>query len=233
MTIENSVIARYEKSGEHFEILIDPKGAQGIKEGEIPKEQIRELLEIDIIFKDVRKGDKASEEGLKKTFGTDDVNEIAAKILLEGEIQLTTEQRRELLEKREQKIIQAIVRDAVDPRTNKPHPPDRIRNALHEAHFNADLHKGLKSEIQAAIKAIRPILPIKFEKLRIAVRVPAEYAPKAYSHLHHYDVSKDEWQKDGSLVAVLEIPAGMQDQLYSELNEFTRGNVETRILKNE
>ncbi|MBN2518578.1 MAG: ribosome assembly factor SBDS [Candidatus Altiarchaeota archaeon] len=233
MTLENSVIARYEKAGDHFEILIDPKGAHGIREGEIPKERIGEFLEVDLILKDARKGDKASEETVKKVFGTNNVTEVAVKILLEGEIQLTTDQRRELLEKREQKIVQAIARDAVDPRTNKPHPPDRIKNALKDAHFNVDLRRDFKAEVQDAIKLLRPVLPLKFEQLKIAIRIPAEYSPKAYIHIHHYTVLKEEWQKDGSLVAVIEIPAGLQDQLYGELNEFTHGNVETRVLKNE
>jgi ribosome maturation protein SDO1 len=230
MTIENSVIARFEKFGEHFEILIDAKGAEEFKEG-TDKSKLEEYLEIDIIFKDARKAEKASEESIKKIFGTNDVLEIAARILSEGEIQLTTEQRREILERKEHKIVEAIVRNAIDPRTNKPHPPDRIRNALEQAHFSVDLHKRLQDQIDDAIKAIRPILPIKFETLKLAIRIPAEYAPKAYTHLHHYKVSKEEWQKDGSLVALLEIPAGLQDEVYGELNSFTHGNVETRIMK--
>lgn len=231
MTIEKSVIARFEKFGEHFEILVDPKGAEELREGgDRPK--LAGYLEIDTIFKDARKAEKASEESLKKIFGTNDALAIAEKILKEGEIQLTTEQRREMLDRKEQKIIQAIVRNAVDPHTNKPHPPDRIKNALEQAHFSVDLHRRLQDQIDDAIKAIRPILPIKFETLKLAIRVPAEYAPKAYPHLHHYNVGKEEWQKDGSLIAVLEIPAGLQDEVYGELNSFTHGNIETRILKN-
>jgi len=231
MTIEKSVIARLVKSGEHFEILIDPKAAEEFKEGQMDKATLAAVLEIDSIFKDVRKGDKAKEESLKKAFGTEDVAEIAAKIIEDGEIQLTTEQRREIMERKEQRIISAICTEAVDPHTNKPHPPERIKNALQEAHFSVDMHKPMEAQIEAAIKAIRPIIPIKIEKVRVAIRVPPDYAPKAYAHIHKFNVEKEEWQKDGSLVAVIEIPAGLQDQLYSELNSFSHGNVETRILK--
>ncbi len=229
MTIENSVIARYEKFGEHFEVLVDPKGAEEFRSGN--KAILPDILEIDTIFKDARKGEKASEDSLKKVFGTTDVLQIASKVLAEGEIQLTTEQRHQMIEQRRQKIIQTICRDAIDPQTGRPHPPERIKNALEQAHFNPDIHKKFEDQLEEALKSIRPILPIKLEKLRLAIRIPSEHAPKAYPHLHHYTVLQEEWQKDGSLVAILEIPAGLQDEIYNELNSFTHGNVETRILK--
>lgn len=230
MALENSVIARFEKFGEHFEVLVDPKKAEDFKEG---KAEIRDVLEAEEIFKDANKGDKSNSESLNKVFATEDVYEIAKRILKEGEIQLTTEQRKELVDKRRQKIIGSIAREAIDPTTKRPHPPERIKNALEQVHFNVDIHKRFEDQLEEAIKLLRPVIPIKFEKMKIAIRVPAEYAPKAYQNLQNYNVSKEEWQKDGSLVAVIEIPAGLQDELYSDLNSFTHGNVETRILKDE
>jgi ribosome maturation protein SDO1 len=230
MAIDTSVIARYTKGGEHFEILVDPKKAEEFKAGSA---SIEDALEVDAIFKDSSKGERAKEDGLKKAFGTTIVAEVAAKILKEGEIQLTTEQRKEMVEQRRQKIVQSICRDAVDPTNGRPHPPERIKNALEQVHFTVDLHKRFEEQLEDAIKLLRPIIPIKFQKLKLAIRVPAEYAPKAYGHLHHYTIMKEEWQKDGSLVAVIEIPAGLQDELYGELNSFTRGNIETKILKDD
>jgi len=229
MTIENSVIARYQKAGEHFEILVNPKKAEEFKSGAAIG--IVDVLEADAIFKDSGKGERAKEDALKKSFGTIDIREVAIKILKEGEIQLTTEQRKEMAEQRMQRVIQTICRDAIDPTNGRPHPPERIKNALEQGRFGVDLHKRFEDQLEEAIKILRPILPIKFEKLKLAVRVPAEYAPKAYTHVHHYTILKEEWQKDGSLVVVIEIPAGMQDQLYGELNSFSHGNAEIRILK--
>lgn len=229
MSTEKDVVARYEKFGEHFEVLVDPKGAEEFRSG--AQTDIANILEIDTIFKDSRKAEKANAESLKKIFKTDNVLEIAAVILKEGEIQLTTEQRREMVEQRMQRIVQSICRDAIDPTTNRPHPPERVKNALEQTHFNVDMNKRFDHQLDEAIKLLRPILPIKFEKLKIAVRIPAQFAPKAYSHLHHYTLKNEEWQRDGSLVAVIEIPAGLQDELYGELNSFTHGSVETKILK--
>jgi len=229
MALEKSVIARLEKYGDHFEILVDPKGAEEFRSG--AKVNLEEILEVDSIFKDASKGEKSNSEALKKAFGTEDVIVIAERILREGEIQLTTEQRKEMVDRRRQKIIQSICRDAIDPTNGRPHPPERIKNALEQVHFNIDLHTRFEDQLDDAIKLLRPIIPIKFEKLNIAVRIPAEYAQKAYAHLHHYTVKKEEWQRDGSMVVLIEIPAGLQDELYGELNSFTHGNAETRVVK--
>jgi ribosome maturation protein SDO1 len=41
----------------------------------------------------------------------------------------------------------------------------------------------------------------------------------------------EEWQKDGSWVGLIEMPAGMQAEFYDELNRRTHGNVETKLVK--
>jgi ribosome maturation protein SDO1 len=61
------------------------------------------------------------------------------------------------------------------------------------------------------MKAIRPIIPIRFEEVDIAIKIPADYAAKAYGDIASFgQLQKQEWQNDGSWVAVVKIPAGMQ-----------------------
>jgi ribosome maturation protein SDO1 len=82
------------------------------------------------------------------------------------------------------------------------------------------------------MKAIRPLIPIRFEEVSVAVKVPALYAPKAYGTISTYGkLLKNEWQNDGSWIAVIRIPAGMQNDLYDLLNHLTKGEAETRLLK--
>ncbi|MBI2142795.1 ribosome assembly factor SBDS, partial [Candidatus Woesearchaeota archaeon] len=40
----------------------------------------------------------------------------------------------------------------------------------------------------------------------------------------------DSWQNDGSLIAVVEVPAGLQQDLFSELNRLTHGDVESKVI---
>jgi ribosome maturation protein SDO1 len=60
---------------------------------------------------------------MHKAFGTTDPLKIADLILKKGTLQLTTDQRRKMVEDKKRQIIDFISRQAVDPKTNLPHPP--------------------------------------------------------------------------------------------------------------
>ncbi len=44
-------------------------------------------------------------------------------------------------------------------------------------------------------------------------------------------MTKEDWQGDGSYIALLGFPAGMREDVFSFLNMMTKGEVETRIVK--
>ena len=229
--LEDAVIARMDKGGMKFEILVDPELAMELKKG--MNINMDELLAFETIFKDANKGEEASEQNIAKAFGTTDVKEIAKKIILQGEVQLTTAQRKEMLEARRREVIATIARDAINPQTNAPHPPLRIENAMNESRITIDPFKSANEQIPAILKEIRKLIPISFEKMRIAVRIPAEFAGKANVILHKYELKQEDWQNDGSLVAVVEVPAGVKAQLFDELNHLTHGTVESKLLENK
>ncbi|HIH70581.1 MAG TPA: ribosome assembly factor SBDS, partial [Methanothermobacter thermautotrophicus] len=72
------------------------------------------------VFRDARKGDKASEEAMRKVFETADPLEVTPVILRRGTIQLTAEQRRQMIEDKRLKIINKIAREAINPQNGLP-----------------------------------------------------------------------------------------------------------------
>jgi len=161
-----------------------------------------------------------------------DIHEIAKKIILKGNVQLTAQQRKEMKEQKRKQIVSLIARNTINPQTDTPHPPKRIENALEEIRANIDIYKSAEEQIPNIIKDLKRVLPIKFEKREIAVRIPPEYAASAYHSLHEYGtVKQEEWQSDGSLVFVIEIPSGIENEFYGYLNKVTKGNVQTKLLK--
>ncbi len=228
---EDAVIARLEHSGEKFEILVDPHLAMDMKHGK--EVDFQDLMLIDQVFKDAGKGEAKSEESLRKVFGTTDVKAVVKRILAEGEIQLTTQQRREIGERKRKEIVAFIAKNAMNPQTKAPHPPQRIETALQEIKFSVDINKPVNEQINDVLKELKKLLPISMEKLNVAVKIPAQYAGKANVVLHKYGVQKEEWQNDGSLVAMLEIPAGIMQDLFNELNHLTHGELESKILENK
>lgn len=227
--VEDSVTARYEKEGLKFEILVDPRIAMELKKGN--EVNFNELLVIDSIFKDASKGDVASDENINKVFETTDVEAVATKIIQQGELQLTTEQRKEMREAKRKEIIQFIAANAFNPQTNIPHPPQRIENALNEAKIHIDPAKTAQEQMSKIIDEIKKLIPISFEKQRVAVKIPSRFAGKASNILHKYSVKKEEWRADGSLLAMVELPSGLKNDLLNELNALTHGDLEAKLLK--
>lgn len=223
-------LARIVVGGEHFEILVKPDPALQFKLGQVS--DISKVLVSDDIYTDSGKGLRASEEKLKKAFGSDDIYKIAQTILRRGELQLTTEQRRELVEVKRKQIINFIARNCIDPRTGAPHPPLRIEQALNQIRLVIDPFKSGEEQAKEAIEALRPILPLRIENLRIAVKIPPEYAPRAIGMVKEFGaVSKEEWQSDGSWIAIVEMPAGLHTAFLERVGKVTQGNYQTRILK--
>lgn len=229
ISLDKAVIARYQHGQLNFEILVEPETAYRLKKGE--NVLVENVIASRDVFSDSRKGLRANETDLNKTFGTNVIDKIAIKIIKDGEIQLTTEQKNKMQEEKTKQIINLIARNAVDPRTHAPHPPNRIEKALEAARIHVDPFKSAQDQMELALKAIKVILPIKLEIVRIAIKIPAENAVRVYGFVKEHKRIKEEWESDGSLIAVVEIPAGLQGEFFDKLNKLTSGNNETKIIE--
>ncbi len=230
VTVEEATISRLKTHGQTFEILVDSEKAIAFKGG--GDIDIRDIVAVQNIFSDAKKGLEAPKNALKSIFKTDDVLEVAKAIIKKGEISLTADYRNKLRDEKRKQIIDFIHRNSVDPKTHRPHPPNRIESALEEAKFHVDEYKPLQKQVEEAVKAIRSVLPIKFEIKEIAVKIPAEFAAKSYNILNSFGKRlKEEWQNDGSLIAVIELPGGLEEDFYAELNKLCHGDIETKLLR--
>ncbi|MCY0849194.1 ribosome assembly factor SBDS [Sulfuracidifex metallicus] len=230
MTKENYVTVRYESHGEKFEILVKPKEALDFRSGK--SISISDIVVSDTIYKDIKKGQKASPSSLKKVFGTVDYESIVKEILKKGDIPVTSEQRKELLEKKRKQVIDFIHRNAVDPKTGLPIPPARIEAAMEQAKVHVDMDKEVEAQAMQIIKEITKVIPIKVARAMLQVTVPPQYSSKAKSVLPSLgDLKKSQWLSDGTLIAELEIPAGAQQEVIDKLNSLTKGDVEVKVLQ--
>lgn len=226
---EKHVIASYEAKGHKFEILVNPDLALKLKEGK--NVNIDELLVGDFIYKDARKGLKASPESLREVFGTDDVKKIAVIIVKEGKIHLTAEQRRKIIEDKKKQIINLIARNAIDPKTKLPIPPKRIEIAMEQARVSIDPYKSPEEQFEDIVSQISKYIPIKIAKAYLSVKIPAEYSGRIYRSLSSFgEIKKSNWLSDGSLMVEIEIPAGMQNEFIDKINELTKGSASIKIL---
>ena len=230
VTVEDAVIAKLKTHGQNFEVLVDCNNAIAIRERK--EVDMKDVLAAMKIFSDAKKGLEASENAMKQIFQTADPEEVAKQIIIKGNIQLTSEYRNDLREKKKKQVINIIHRNSVDPTTHAPHPVNRIENALEEAKFHFDEFTSVEEQLQEALKKIKPILPIRFEVKEIEVKIGPEYAAKAYSIVKKYGtILREEWQNNGYYVGIIEMPGGMESEFYEKINEVCHGEVEAKVLK--
>lgn len=227
---DKSLVAKLTIKGEHFELLVNPDLAWELRSGK--EVDFKSLLISETVFKDSRKALKASDESVKKNFGTDDIKTIATAIIRKGELQLTTEQRREMVENKRKQIIAFIVKNCIDPKSGLPHPPQRIENAFGNIRVNIDPFKTVEEQAQDAIKLLRVDLPLKVSQVVMSVAVSKEYGARVNNAVSKLgSVTRSEWRHDGSWFGEIVLPAGTQQSFVDRINELTRGNAEINIVK--
>ena len=230
VNVDDAVIARWETQGSRFEVLVDPQAVQDLKDGKAV--DLADKLALDHVFKDAKKGDKISEEHLERTFHTRNIAEIAKQIVLKGEVQVTTDQRHRLQEAKRRQIVATIARNAMNPQTGAPHPPARIEAAMQEAKVHVDPFRPVDVQVQEVLQKLRPLIPIRLDVVKVRIRLPAQHYPRVIGELKGLGHLLDEqWMGDGSWSGVLEIPAGIQTELYEKLNARTKGAAETALVK--
>ncbi|ABN07507.1 Shwachman-Bodian-Diamond syndrome protein [Methanocorpusculum labreanum Z] len=232
ISLDDAVTARLETHGLKFELLVDPELADKMRHGE--DLDIEDVVAAMYVYENASRGDKSPDEDLIKAFKTTDFTEIAKHIILKGEIHLTTEQRRHLIEEKRRRVITFIARNAVNPQTGLPHPVMRIEMALDQVRINYDPFKSVDDLVKEAVKALRPILPIRFEERRIAAKFPMDFAARAYAAISgaaYVTMDKNEWQNDGSWICVVTIPAGMQEEFFNLANAAAKGDAQLKILE--
>ncbi|MEM4755709.1 MAG: ribosome assembly factor SBDS [Candidatus Woesearchaeota archaeon] len=223
-------LAKIKRYGKTFEVVIDPLKAVEYKEKK--SSDITDVVKSREIFLDASKGTVASEQLLEEAFKTKEKDKIIALILNEGEIQLTAEQRKVMREQKLRKIITLINQSVVDPKTHLPHPVKRIEMAIEQAKLHVKETVSAEEQLDDFIKALKPILPMRFESKKLLIRIPSSGAARAYATLRSMvELKEEQWLSDGSLQAMVIIPSALEQELYDKLNKVTHGGIESEVLE--
>jgi ribosome maturation protein SDO1 len=218
---------RLTAEGNKFEILVKPDPALEYKLGK--RTDLSSVLVSDEIYSDANKGTRAAGEKLAKYFKTTDHVQIATQILSKGDLSLTTEQRRKMVEDKKKQIIQYINKNFVDPKTHIPHPVMRIESALGEVRLIIDPFKPAEDQAKNVVDALRRILPLKSEILLLTVTIPSQFSTQSYNLLKTAGTFKgDQWLADGSLRVKLEISAGMKSSLLDRIGSISKGTAQVQ-----
>ena len=221
-------IVRYTFSGDKFELLVKPDPAFDYKIGKIT--EISKVLVSDEIYTDSSKGTRVPNEKLEQVFKTNDQTKIAEIIMKKGELNLTTEQRKKMILEKRKQLVTFIAKTYVDPRSHLPHPPLRIEQALDDARVSIDPFKNIDEQLKDIIEKVRSIIPLKSENIVLEITVPAQFVAQSYTVLKSTGtLKKEDWQSNGSLKAILEIPAAARPNVIDRLGSITKGTATIEV----
>ena len=216
-------IVRLNLDGNKFEILVKPDPALEYKLGK--RTDLSSVLISDEIYSDANKGSRVGSEKLIKYFNTTDPTEISKQVLSRGELSLTTEQRRKMVQEKKKQIVQYINKNFVDPKTHIPHPPMRIESAMDQARLIVDPFKRPEEQIKTILDSLRKILPLKSESVRLTITIPPQFSAQSYSVLKTAgNFNGEQWLSDGSLKVIVEVNAGMKGAILDRIGSVTKGS---------
>ncbi len=122
-----------------------------------------------------------------------------------------------------------IHQNAINPQTKMPIPYDVIERALEEAKVNINPQKSAESQLDEIVKKLKYVMPIKIEKKRLILKIPAQYSGKIYNELHRLaKIEKEDWNSDGNLVVTISISAGNYGSLIETIEKDAHGNIEVK-----
>ena len=220
-------LARIKKAGKNFEIIVDLDDSLKFKKGEISFIE----AEGDKVFTDSKKGQVPSSDDLSDAFGTTNVQEIVETIVKSGEIQLTQEHRGAEQEQKFKQVVDFLATNAIDPQTKNPHTPERIKNALEQAHVNVK-NIPIENQIKEIVAEVSKIIPIKLETKKVKITIPAIYTGKAYGVITQYK-EEEKWLDNGDLQVIVAVPSGIIIDFYDKLNSVTHGAALTEEIKED
>jgi len=228
--VDKVTVVRFSVEGEKFELLVKPDPALEYKLGK--RKDVSTILVSDEIYSDSNKGTRASTEKLMKAFKTTDTTAIAILILQKGDLNLTTDQRRKMVLEKRKQIVDFIAKTYVDPRSHLPHPPLRIDQAMDDARISIDPFRNTDEQTKDVVEQLRSIIPLKSENMILEILVPAQFAAQSYSVLKSSGtLKKEEWQSNGSLKVILDIPAAARANVIDRLGSVTKGSASIEVAK--
>jgi ribosome maturation protein SDO1 len=186
--MSKSIIVKYKG----LEILCQPGTVVPYRQGKLSMSNV--VITDDAIYKDVKKGNIASDKDIEKAFGESLSLKDALDIMLhKGDFQLTIKEREDLNEQRRLRLLDYFQHQYVNPETNTPHPITRLEATFKQIKAKVNYEMPFNKNCDEIHKAMLGVLPIKPKELASgAVEHPKTQKPKNSNVKDSYDRKKGD-----------------------------------------
>merc|ERR1712228_497286 len=220
----NGQIVRYQKGKLKFEVLT--------KKGSVAKYRAQRLglqhvLLIDTIYSKCSQGKVAKSTDLKRVFGTADFMQCACQILENGDLSLSSSERKAKNDAKKHEIVYYINKNYINPLSKCPHPSARILSCMDECNIKINATKSTKTQSLNAInKMSGKLFFAKAAALNISLSIKYKYDINKIGQLINRisggSSYQQKWNEKGC-VFVMELSKADLEDLGNKLNKLTNG----------
>lgn len=217
-------IVRFQKGKIKFEILTKKGAVLKYKQNKLG---LQYVLMIDTIFTKLSQGKVAKSSDLQRVFGTSDFNQCVIKILENGDLNLSSKERKAKIENKRNEIIYYITKNYINPLSNLPHPSTRIENCLNECKIRIDAQKSTKTQAMNAIKKMSgKLFFTKANELNINLTIKYKYDINKIGQIINKISGGCSFQQkwtDNGCSFIMDINKTDLEELGMKLNKITNG----------
>nr|PVC52357.1 hypothetical protein MACL_00000832 [Theileria orientalis] len=165
----NVATVRLKVHGERFEIACYKNKVVNWRSG--VETDIQEVLQSPYIFTNISKGKLANNNQLMKAFNTTDINKITKQILDKGEFQVSSEERKQILESTFRDIVSILHELTVNPNTGRPLTRTLLENALKSSGFSVSLNEPPKKQALKAVNLLQKKYPESIARCKMRLQI--------------------------------------------------------------
>ncbi|KAJ4459365.1 putative rRNA metabolism protein; SBDS family [Paratrimastix pyriformis] len=207
------------KGRERFELVCNPGTVGRFRDGEI---QIDAVLISDVIFKNYSKTERATDVQIHEAFGDMPLPEILREILLRGEIELTTAERRVLVDEKRRQILTHIHKYYTDQQ-GLPHPITRLESALEGVRFIIDPFVPAERQALDLVELFKGTLILKKSEMEGSLSIPHAFLGAAQGIIRKWaEIKREQYTAEACVMEVGIIP-GNYESFMSDLQRVTHG----------
>lgn len=169
------------------------------------EKDLDEVLQSEIVFTNVSKGQVAKKEELLKAFKTDDQRAICLEILEKGELQVSDKERHANQEASVKEIASIVSDKCINPETKTPYTVSMIESAMKDIHFSLNPKRNNKQQALDVIKQLTTVIPIQRAQMKVRVILPAKEAKKIKEKVIQYiTVESEAFEPDLNMVGLID-----------------------------
>ncbi|KAI6239144.1 Ribosome maturation protein SBDS [Aphelenchoides fujianensis] len=199
--LTNVAIVRMKKNGKRFEIACYKNKVLNWRQRDVTRKNLDEVLQTEVVFANVSKGEVAKKDDLIKAFETDKQLDICKTILEKGDLQVSEKERKVFSDSSMKEVATMLSNITINTETNRPYPVRVIEKALEENHFTLKAQQTVKQQTLRAIELLKTKMSIDRCKMRIRVSVGHKNAKPLHESLKKdfEKVEVEDWDEEGNL----------------------------------